>query len=90
MPTSNGTPLPDSASAVVLAGSELILCDVTSPRLHSHLGKSQTDLERCAAPRPHSHPGGPEPAPSNMPASMENLFLGAPLSPRRARVGPEQ
>ena len=47
-------------------------------RLHSRLGKTQTDLERCAAPRPPtSHPGGPEPAPSNKPASVENLF---PLS----------
>jgi len=57
-------------------------------RLHSRLGKTQTDLERCAAPRPPtSHPGGPEPAPSNKPASVENLF---PRSSAATSAGPSR
>ena len=79
-------PLPDSASAVVLAGSELILCDVISPRIHSRLGKTQTDLERCAAPRPPTnHPGGPEPAPSNKRAHDPMAASAGPNRPRTMR-----
>lgn len=54
-------------------------------RLHSRLGKTQTDLERCAAPRPpQATPAGPSRPRAISPLPWKTCFPGAPLPPHVA------